>query len=295
MQGPLTTFARFSVMAIVASSSGIANAGPAVGQFEIKTLSAEPGEIELQSQNAYNFGAPSRRLRSTPDGLIGDDNSLPRQMHALEIEYGFSHHFKTRIGIEFEKDRVEDFDTYADAQRFERIALDEFEVEAIVVLKRRPGDGLGLGLLFEYEHPFESEGARTVTTGPILEWGAGKWVASFNPRVTKFFGGERDDDGHRDEKLDLGYSAAIRYDASDRLRLALEAYGVIERVGNSGRPSDEAALFGDADQHRIGPVGYWSFEPDGKGAEHRTGLGTLFGLNATTPATTLKLSYEITF
>ena len=76
-----------------ALDAGTAWADPAVGQFEIKSLNAEPGEIEIQSQNAYSLGMPRRQTRSTPDGLAGDGNSLHRQMHALEIEAGFSHHF----------------------------------------------------------------------------------------------------------------------------------------------------------------------------------------------------------
>lgn len=281
---------------LVLGGAGTAQAGPAVGQFEIKTLSAEPGEIEFQSQNAYALGQPKRRTRATPDGFVGDDNNLPRQMHALEIEAGFSHFFKARVGIEFEKEYIDDFDTPAQAGHFEEIKLDEFEVEGIVVLRRRPGDGFGFGLLFEYEHPFESGGQRTATAGPIFEWGQGPWVASINPRVTQFFGGDRDDDGNRDNKLDFGYAASIQYNASERFSVALEAYGVFERVGGSGHQDDEAALFGDFDQHRLGPIAYWSFEPGGeKAGEHKLGVGALFGLNDTTPDTTLKLSYEITF
>jgi hypothetical protein len=286
----------------VALHTGTAHAGAAVGQFEIKSLNAEPGEIEIQSQNAYALGNPKRQTRSTPDGLAGDDNSLPRQMHALEIEAGFSHHFKTRIGIEFEKERLDDFASAGEAGHFETIKLDEFEVEAILVLKRRLGDGFGLGLLAEYEHPFESSGQRTVTAGPIFEWGHGRWLATFNPRVTQFFGGAADNFGRHDNKLDAGYAAAVKYKASDRLDIALEAYGVVERVGGSGDPGFEAQLFGDFHQHRLGPVIYVTFphahaglHARGREAETKLGVGTLLGLNDDTPDATLKLSVEVVF
>ena len=222
-----------------ALDAGTAWADPAVGQFEIKSLNAEPGEIEIQSQNAYSLGMPRRQTRSTPDGLAGDGNSLHRQMHALEIEAGFSHHFKARVGIEFEKERVDEFTSAGQAEHFETIKLDEFEVEGILVLQRRLGDGFGFGFLAEYEHPFESAGQRTVTAGPILEWGHGPWLASVNPRVTQFFGGSPDEAGRHDDKLDFGYSAAVKYKASDRLDIALEAYGVVERVAGSGNPGLE--------------------------------------------------------
>ncbi|MDO9383066.1 MAG: hypothetical protein Q7T86_09425 [Hyphomicrobiaceae bacterium] len=277
--------------------AGPARAGPAVGQFEIKSLNAEPGEIEVQSQNAYSLGMPKRQTRSTADGLAGDDNSLPRQMHALEIEAGFSHHFKTRVGIEFEKERVDEFSSAGEAGHFDAIKLDEFEIEAILVVKRRLGDGFGFGLLAEYEHPFESSGQRTVTAGPIFEWGHGPWLASLNPRVTQFFGGAADDFGRRDNKLDFGYAAAVKYKASDRLDFALEAYGVLERVAGSGDPGLEAQLFGDFDQHRLGPVVYFTFPhgQPGSEAETKLGVGTLLGLNDDTPDATLKLSVEVVF
>lgn len=284
-----------------ALDTGTARAGPAVGQFEIKSLNAEPGEIEVQSQNAYSLGRPSRQTRSTPDGLAADDNSLPRQMHALEIEAGFSHHFKARVGIEFEKERVDEFMSARQAGHFDTIKLDEFELEAILVLKRRLGDGFGFGFLAEYEHPFESSGQRTVTAGPIFEWGHGPWLASLNPRVTQFFGGAADDFGRHDNKLDFGYTAAVKYKASDRLAFALEAYGVVERVGGSGEPGLETQLFGDFDQHRLGPVVYVTFPhagphaKSGAEAETKLGVGTLLGLNDDTPDATLKLSVEVVF
>jgi hypothetical protein len=276
-------------------------AGPAVGQFEIKTLNAAPGEIELQSQNAYALGTPARITRDTPDGIAADGNSLPRQMHALEIEAGFSHVFKTRVGIEFEKERLDDFSGAGEAGHYEAIKLDEFELEAILVLRRRQGDGFGFGLVAEYELPFESGGQRTITAGPIVEWGQGQWLLSLNPRLTQFHGGDRNDEGRRDDKLDFGYAAALRYRASERFDLALESYGVLERVAGSGNPDDEARAFGDFDQHRLGPVMYYTVDHGrpagfaGREVATKIGLGTLIGLNDTTPDATLKLSLELTF
>ena len=65
-------------------------------------------------------------------------------------------------------------------------------------------------------------------------------------------------------------------------------------------------LFGDFDQHRIGPVLYWSWIPGGEGShthpfgrdrdsEVTLGVGTLFGLNDDTPTASLKLSMEVEF
>lgn len=287
-----------SVLAVGGWAAGPAWSGPAVGQFEIKSLSAEPGEVELQSQNAFSLGIPRRRVATSAGGLAGDHNSLPGRRHGLEIEYGFSHHLKARLGVEFENERLEDFATAAQASRYEAVAIDEIGGEVIVVLKRRRGDGFGWGFLVEYEHPFEADGARTLLGGPILEFGYGRLLASFNPTVTQFFGGEKDAAGHTDDKRDFGYAASLHYTASESIAWAIEAYGSVERLFGEGQRGAEAALFGDFDQHRVGPVLYWTIADDMSGRkspETVLGVGTLFGLNEMTPDLTLKLSLEVSF
>lgn len=292
--------AAISVYAALTMVASPGWCGPAVGQFEIKSLSVEPGEVELQSQNAFAHAIPRRRVASGSGGLVGDDNSLPRRFHALEIEYGFSHVFKARLGIEFDNERQEDFATVAEANQFDHVQLDEVEGEAILVLKRRHGDGFGLGLLVEYEHPIEAESARTVLAGPIFEFGFGRWLASFNPSVIQFFGGENNDTGTSDDKRDFGYAASLKYTASDSIAVAVEAYGTVERLLGNGSAGEEARLLGDFHQHRIGPVVYWTLTPEktaggNDGAETKLGLGALLGLNDATPDVTTKLSFEVTF
>lgn len=294
--------AATAVAGLVLTFSAAAEAGPAVGQFEIKTLSAEPGEIEFQSQNAYAIGNPRRKLARDADGdLVGDHNSLPRMRKALELEFGLTPFLKSRIGIEYEKERREDFDTARGAEGYDALKLDEYAAEVIWVAIPRKGDGVGLGVVVEYEHPAASEGARTLVAGPIFEAAHGPWSLSVSPMLVQFFGGERNDAGRRDEKMDFAYAAQIKHRWSDEIDLALEAYGTVERVGGRGGRSDEALLFGDFDQHRLGPIVYWNFTPgiapmEGREAtEISLGFGTLFGLNEDTPSTTLKLSMEMTF
>jgi len=271
-----------------------APAGPAIGQFEIKTLSARPGEIEIQSQNAYFLGNPRRRTQANAAGDIeADDNSLARQRHALEIEVGVTRYLKTRLGIEFERERLDDIGSLQDAEAYGNLELDEYAAEAVVVFVPRSGDGWGLGMVIEYEHPADPDGARTLNGGPILELARGNWVASFNPTLTQFFGGERNVAGQTDEKIDFGYTARLLHRWSDDFALAIEAYGTVERVGGHGGRSDTSQLFGDDDQHRAGPIAYWSF--DAADAEAKLGLGVLFGLNDTTADAALKVSFELTF
>lgn len=280
---------------------GSALAGPAVGQFEIKTLTVEPGEIEFQSQNAYAIGVPDRLTASdSAGGFLADDNSIARWRNALELEYGFTKFLKARIGIEYESERFDDPETFGEAQSFAELKLDEYAAEVIWVVIPRDGDGFALGLLAEYEHPAERGGARTLISGPIFEYVTGPWNLSFSPLITTFFGGERNDDGEQDEKLDFAYAARVMYDWSDQLALAIEAYGTVDRIGNTGARSEEAEVFGDFDQHRIGPVIYWTIDvPRGSGSEDEVevslGTGMLFGLTSATPDASLKLSLEISY
>ena len=103
---------------------------------------------------------------------------------------------------------------------------------------------------------------------------------------------------------------------SENWALALEGYGTIERLGKTGHPSEAALLFGDFDQHRIGPVLYYTYSFNGRrggqsvsrdsgllsdaGGEAEStqltiGFGLLHGLNGNTPDHTFKLSIEVDF
>ena len=139
-------------------------------------------------------------------------------------------------------------------------------------------------------------------------------VDEVNLDLRAHFGGERNDAGMPDEKIDFTYTARLMYEASKNISWAVEAYGTIDRIGGTGTKSDEAALFGDHNQHRIGPVLYWTRELEGVAAspfrpmvdsndvsdeaENPSlvfGVGVLLGLNENTPDTTLKLSIEALF
>src|SRR5690606_38997058 len=100
-------------------TSATARAEPYIGQFELKTLESAPGDYEFQSQNAWSWRQPSRRIVGDgEDGFEMDENSVVRQRHALELEIGLTRFLKTRIGIEFEKERLDDPPTIAQADDF---------------------------------------------------------------------------------------------------------------------------------------------------------------------------------
>ena len=95
-----------------------AEAGPAIGQFEMKTLESAPGYLEFQSQNAWSFGQPRRESEGVDPETIYDDNAVVRQREALEMEMGFTSYLKMRLGIEFEQERIDDPPTPAEANDF---------------------------------------------------------------------------------------------------------------------------------------------------------------------------------
>lgn len=87
-----------------------------------------------------------------------------------------------------------------------------------------------------------------------------------------------------------------------------------ERLGSSGRASESARIFGDFNQHRVGPVLFYTYDFAGSrrrepaiselpsaageeetGASLTIGLGLFEGLNANTADRTLKLSIELDF
>ena len=284
-----------------------ATAEPAIGQFELKTLECAPGLLEFQSQNAWSSGEPPRQVADDGAELVFDENSIDRQRHALELEFGFTTRVKMRVGIEFEKERIEDPPTIEQANDFEDLELTEYGAEVIAVIVPRAGDGTGLGLVAEFEAPFEGEDTSALVLGPIVEFESGPWFAAAVPMAVYAFGGEAENGEKIDDKWDVAYAAQLMYTFSPAWALALEGYGTVERIGSTGNPSESAQLFGDFNQHRIGPVLYFTTPLDGSAfgssfanadAESTSlniGLGLLAGLNADTPDLTLKLSIEVDF
>lgn len=290
-----------------------AAAEPSIGQFELKNLEAGAGYLEFQSQNAYSFGQPGRRIGfDAGGGPIYDENSVTRLRNALEIEMGFSQYLKLRLGIEFEQGRIDDPVSRAQANSFDELKLDELGAEVIGIIIPRKGDGFGLGVVVEVERPLDTAETSSVIVGPIFEFASGPWSATVIPMGVHAFGGERDEDGFKDHKWDFAYAAKVEYMFSDAWSLAVESYGTVERIGNSGHRSEEQRAFGDFNQHRIGPVLYYAYNlgdigyrkptwaagaggDDEEGSTLTVGLGLLAGLNENTPDGTLKLSVEVDY
>ena len=310
-----------------ASYSDPGAAGPAVNQFETKDLESDPGEMQFQSQNAISFGQPKRQVKQTgPGDAAFDDNTVARERYALEMQMSVATWFRTRVGVEFEKERLEDPGSVARANAFEDLHLTGVALEGVFVFVPVKGDGIGLGLLTEYDRSVRG-GVSQFYAGPIIQAVSGPWTALANLLVVQHMGSaDKTGSTPADRKRDFAYAAQLQYTISPTWALALEAYGTVDRIGNSGTPSVEQKLFGDFDQHRVGPVVYYRFDPHGGGGSIKlakagvkgvskddddgkagakddddkkssvsVGLGLLFGLNKNTPDETLKLSVEYNF
>jgi hypothetical protein len=307
------------VVTLVAATSVPASAGPAINQFETKDLDSAPGEMQFQSQNAISFGQPRRKLKETEPGEFSyDDNTVTRERYALEMQMGLTTWFRTRVGIEFEKERIDDPASPARANAFEDLHLTGIAVEGVFIFKPVKRDGVGLGMLVEFDAAVRG-GTNQLYAGPIIQAVSGPWSALANLLVVQHF-------GQVDRKQDFAYAAQLQYEASPTWAFALEAYGTVDRLGNSGTPPPSRALFGDFEQHRLGPIVYYRFNPGGgahtgaksgqvKGLRRddedapgsagldgddkdkvvSIGAGVLFGLNGNTPDQTFKLSLEVNF
>lgn len=325
--------ARMAVIALAlpALAATAALAGPAINQFEIKDLDSAPGEMQFQSQNAIAFGQPGRKSALVGPGQYAfDDNSVTRERYALEMQMGITSWFRTRIGIEFEKERLEDPGSLARANAFEDLHLTGFAVEGVFVAVPLRKDGFGLGLLVEYDHAVRG-GDNQLFIGPIVQASSGPFTATANILLVQHMGADVRNGFEPDRKRDFAYAAQLLYAASPAWAVALEAYGTVDRIGG-GTPPATHALFGDFDQHRLGPVVYYRFggasgaakpgsalavkgkaglddddgpgkvgmkgkakDDDDKENPISVGVGVLFGLNGNTPSETLKLSLEVNF
>lgn len=314
-QGCGVKWSGIALAAVCSLTLGMAPAvanSPKVGQFEIKSLDAEQGEVEIEVQSDASVNNPRRKALVEEDEVEFDENTVTNQRHEIGINFGLANWLKVGLGIELEEERGDEPASFAEAEGFDSLKWTEIALEGLVVLVPVKTNGIGLGVYVEAEIP-KSEEARTVTLGPIFQAVHGKWSSTSNLGFVRFLGGE---EGEIDEKWDFIYATQIKYQATDTLGIALESYGTIDRLGSTGNQTEESKFFGDQDQHRIGPVMYYTFkqpaspsakddDDDGKkegddddddeGGSVTVGLGYLFGLNEETPDGTVKLGVEVEF
>ena len=308
---------------LVVNGAGAARAGPGIDQFEMKDLDSAPGDMQFQSQNAIATGQPRRHVIETSPGQFAfDDNTVARERYALEMQMGITTWFRTRLGVEFEKERLDDPGAVSRANAYDDLHLTSVALESVLVFVPVKKEGIGLGLLTEFDDSLRA-GGKQLYIGPIIQAVSGPWTGIANLLLVQHFGSP--DRFHllpADRSVDFAYALELQYEFSPTWALALEAYGTFDRVSPAGSQRENLALFGRFDQHRTGPVVYYRFDPNpaaspnakpgglkalakddadtaegGKDKETSVsiGVGMLFGLNANTPDETLKLSLEYNF
>jgi len=251
---------------------------PALAEFEIQESTIDPGEIQLQYRGAWHSGLPK--------GDAGDLDVLPdqeeaplRQSHDAELQMSITSHWLVALTHTFDEPIADDF------------RLSALEVESQIELITLVGDGLGLAVQGGVEKPlFEAsrEEAPDFSLGPIIELATNDFLLTLNPLFFREFGELAEQEGWGFE-----YGWQAKYDVTERLALALEMFGEIDELRNSGSFDEQ--------QHSIGPAFYYTLgEADvdefgkGEGAELVLSLGAQFGLTEQTSDAALKvfIGYE---
>lgn len=314
-----------------------APASAQINQFEIKEPKVEKGETEIEYRGDYGFHAPRRRfIEESPGSFAFDDNEFARQRHSLSVGYGFTKWLNLQVGFEAEQERIDEPASPAQANSLGSFKITEIEVEGTIVLVPAGKNGFAAAALFEYNAAVDRAESDQLFLGTALSYARGPWSATANLYLVKNFGGqeELEDARIKDERWDFQYAAQLKYQASKEWAFALEGYGVVERLWNTGTRSEERLLFGDFDRHLLGPVLYYSWsEPkagkrrgddddkrgkkgkdlrvgkkengkkngddkdddDNEGTTYTMSAGVLFGLNENTSDVTLKWGLSVEF
>lgn len=326
--GAAGTLALVGALLGAALASGTASAQ--LNQLEILQPKVEAGETELEYLGEYHFGQPRRRfIAEEPGAFELDGNEFTRQRHTLGLSYGVTRWLSLQVAIEAEQERFEDAETLAEARRFDELMVKEIELESTIVLFPTPRHGgFGLAALIEYNIAFDRRETDQLFLGSALQYAHGPWTATANLYAVRHFGGREELNGLAisDERWDFQFAAQLKYRVNESLALALEGYGVVERLADSGARSEERELFGDFDRHLLGPVVYYSWGGDNdrparkagkrlrvrgadangrngddddngasEGPRYTLGAGVLFGLNDNTSDVALKWSLEVEF
>jgi hypothetical protein len=313
-------------------AGAVANAQ--INEFQVKEPKVEAGEIELEYLGDYHFGQPRRRfVEEAPGSFEFDDNAFSRQRHVLGLGYGLTNWLGLGVSVGFEQERFEDAASVAQARSFDDLKATEVQIEGTIVLLPARKDGVGVAFLFEQDIAIDRGEGDQLFLGTALQYATGRWSATANLYGVRHFWGREELEGAliRDERWDFQYAAQVKYQLNEALALAVEGFGVVERLGGSGRKSDERLLFGDFDRHLLGPAFYYSWgggdddhasskagkhlrvrgadaigkngnngDDDDKtrgseGPKYTLGAGVLFGLNDNTSDVALKWALSVEF
>lgn len=279
--------------AVSAMAAGLTLAGtkPVLAEFEIQEAEIEKGEIEIEYRGAYHWGVPKG-----VEGEFGFEVNDTRQSHDIELQMSITDWVMLSVVGVFEQPLGKDLQARA------------VEAEIQFELIARKGNGIGLAVQAEYEsainHGVQEDGEpNEFAMGPIVEWARGPLLLTFNPLFGRQLGTFADQEG-----LGFEYGWRGAYDVNKRWGLAVEMFGEIEDLANSGSFNDQV--------HSIGPtllVNFGGDEDDADEVRAKAGgdddekvggprkpqfsmnVGVQFGLTDATSDTALKFQGALQF
>ncbi|MEP3475343.1 MAG: hypothetical protein ABJN57_03915 [Hyphomicrobiales bacterium] len=245
--------------------------------LEVEEAGVEKGEAEV----VYN-------------GTYTDDNGEGafEHEHEIEAELGITDWLKLAVAIGFEEEENE-------------ASLDYSEIEAAATIELIDPEKNGFGFsLFgrlsqEFAQEDDDEDENEFAIGVIAEQTFNdKWLV----RGNLFYIGDMDNE--EDEQFDgVEYAYQVRYQMSERFGLGVEGYG--------SHKDYEAEDEDDTNEHKVGPVFYFSTELDRRheqvslkddddedeeeGMELEGSVGVLFGTNDDTADVTFKWNLGLEF
>lgn len=265
--------------ALAASVLLTASMIPALAEFEIQESTIRKGEVQIQYRGAWHAGIPKGEAVDDLDVLPDDEEAPLRQSHELELQMSITSFWLVALTHAFDEPIKDDF------------RLTAIEVETQFELIAREGDGLGLAVQGGVEKPVK-KASRTdppnFHLGPIVELQKDKFRLTLNPLFFREYGELADQEGWGFE-----YGWQAKYKVTERLGLALEMFGEIDDLAESGPFREQ--------EHSIGPAFYYTLGESevneygqGEGAELILSLGVQFGLTDTTSDAALKvfIGYE---
>jgi len=262
-----------SYIELVAGVVFAAGIGSAAEAFEVKKPKVHEGEVEVEYHGAS--------FADQPD----DAEEKLRHSHEIEVSAGLTRYWKLGVAGELEKAAGEDFD------------LAEMEIINTFLLRPDYGDGF-TAALFAAAGTKNGDPSSAIELGPIFQFTSGPLSLLTNTFLPYEFNTEEGD------FWAFEYAVQAKYDVSENWGIGAEAYGEIEDLGDAP-PLDEQ-------EHRVGPVLYWSPDRVGghSGSHHSlkgahdmerhgpavsSAVGVLFGLTDATNDVTLKWDVEVEF
>jgi hypothetical protein len=286
-----------AVSAFAAAGLTISTIKPALAEFEIQESTVEKGETEVEYRGAVHWGLPKQEKEEAAEGdddeaagvaEEGEEGPL-RQSHDLELEYGITDRWLITATLTAAQPLDESF----------ALSAVEFELQyELIEIK----DNKGIGLAFLGGYGFATRGgeADEIEFGPVVEFGTGKLLLTFNP----FFSAQVGDNATTDS-LGFDYGWRAEYDFAKHWGVGVEMFGEIEDLANAGSFDDQT--------HSIGPTLLWNpsgddegEEKEGKGGdddrvagppemELSLNIGIQFGLTDATSDTALKFQGTLSF